>query len=107
MRMRHEVTIRLIPTDERTVGGNMIRDPLREQARTVFAFAYSVGMGEFYSSTQAGIDIDAKFDLWAHEYRGELLLEYNGQEYDVVRSYRNGDRMELTASARKARGMYG
>ncbi len=103
-----ESKIRLIPTDERVERGNMIRQPMREKARDVYARVFSVGQSEFYASTQAGIELEVKFDIWAHEYRGELLVEFDGREYPVIRSYRKGiDRVELTCSKKTERGMYG
>ncbi len=103
-----ESKILLIPTDERTERGNLIRKPMREKARAVYARVFSVGQSEFYTSAQAGIELEVKFDIWAHEYKGELLVEWNGREYPVIRSYRKGrDRVELTCAKRAERGMYG
>ena len=99
-----ESLIKLIPTDERVERGNMIRNPIREKARGVYARVFSVGQSEFYSSAQAGIELEVKFDIWAHEYRGELLVEWNGREYPVIRSYRKGiDRVELTCAKTTSR----
>ena len=103
-----ESKILLIPTDERTERGNLIRKPMRDAARAVYARVFSVGQSEFYTSAQAGIELEVKFDIWAHEYKGELLVEWNGREYPVIRSYRKGrDRVELTCAKRAERGMYG
>ena len=99
--------IRLIPTDERMERGNMIRAPIYDRARDVYARAYSVGMREFYDASNAGLNLAAKFDVWAHEYKGELIVKWQGREYDVSRTYKNGDKVELGCTLRSERGYYG
>ena len=95
--------IKLIPTDERMERGNMVRTPIYDQARTIYARAYSVGMTEFYDASAAGLTLLVKFDVWYHEYEGELIVSWHDREYDVQRVYRNGDRIELGCSLRSER----
>lgn len=99
--------IRLIPTDERMERGNMIRAPVYDSARDVYARAYSVGMREFYDASNAGLNLAAKFDVWAHEYKGELIVKWRDREYDVARAYRNGDKIELGCTLRSERNNNG
>ena len=99
--------IRLIPTDERMERGNMIRAPIYDRARDVYARAYSVGMREFYDASNAGLNLAAKFDVWAHEYNGELIVKWQGREYDVARAYKNGDKIELGCTLRSERNNNG
>ena len=43
------------------------------------------------------------------DYEGERLVEYNGQRYRVIRTYRAGQSMELTVerAPAEAGGIYG
>lgn len=101
----HDVIL-LIPVEEGIERGNIYRNPLREQARKVFAQVGSVGEREFYDSAQAGYDLSLKAEVWIWDYAGELLLVYAGEEYRIVRTYRNDKlrRMELYCEKAKGRG---
>lgn len=101
----HDV-IMLIPVEEGIERGNIVRNAKREQARKVFAKVGSVGEKEFYDSAQAGYDLCLKAEVWIWDYAGELLLLYSGEEYRVVRTYRNERlrRMELYCERTKGRG---
>lgn len=69
-----------------------------EQTREVFANKKSVGYSEFYKSARAGYTTELKFDVYAHEYSGETLVEYGGKRYKVLRTYdsKSGEFTELT-----------
>ena len=43
------------------------------------------------------------------EYENERLLEYDGQRYHVLRTYRNGQELEITVARASAEegGIYG
>ncbi len=101
----HDVIL-LIPVEEGIDRGNIYRNAKRDQARKVFAKVGSVGEREFYDSAQAGYELSIKAEVWIWDYAGELLLVYDGQEYRVVRTYRNDKlrRMELYCELEKGRG---
>lgn len=101
----HDVIL-LIPVEEGIERGNIYRNPLREQARKVFAQVGSVGEREFYDSAQAGYDLSLKAEVWLWDYNGERLLVYAGEEYRIVRIYCNDKlrRMELYCEKAKGRG---
>ena len=101
----HDVIL-LIPVEEGIDRGNIFRNAKRDQARKVFAKVGSVGEREFYDSAQAGYELSIKAEVWMWDYAGELLLVYDGQEYRVVRTYRNDKlrRMELYCELAKGRG---
>lgn len=68
-----------------------------ETAREVFARMGSIGMKEFYQAQAAGLQPELKFVLADYlDYEGETLVEYNGQRYRVLRTYRNDQELELT-----------
>lgn len=96
--------IRLIPVVEGVERGNITRDKQRNEARTVFGRASSVGEREFYDSVQAGFELSLKVEVWADEYNGELALEYNGEEYRVVRTYDNRHRHTVELTCEKIKG---
>lgn len=96
--------IRLIPVVEGIERGNITRDKQENEARTVFGRAFSVGEREFYDSVQAGFELSLKVEIWADEYKGELALEYNGEEYRVVRTYDNRRHHTVELTCEKIKG---
>lgn len=73
-------------------------DPVTtETSREVFAKLGSIGQKEFYQAHAVGLQPELKFVLADYlDYDGETLVEYNGQRYRVLRTYRNGLELELT-----------
>lgn len=77
-----------------------------ETQRWVYADAPSVGQSEFYQAAAAGLKPELKFVLqdWL-DYGGEKTVRYcpygsaEYREYTVLRTYRNGNRLELTVVA--------
>lgn len=70
-----------------------------ESTRDVFADIRSVGMREKYEALQAGLDPEFVFVLTDfEEYEGEDEIEYNGERYRVIRTYRNGQTLEITVT---------
>ena len=68
-----------------------------ETTREVFAKLGSIGMKEFYQAQAVGLQPELKFVLADYlDYEGETLVEYNGQRYRVLRTYRAGQELELT-----------
>lgn len=66
--------------------------------RTVYVTVRSCGMQETYTAMSQGLVPEIKFDLAAEEeYQGEKLCKYNDELYDIMRVYKNGDKVELTA----------
>lgn len=68
---------------------------------TVFGNKKSVGYSEFYKAAQAGVEAVLKFDVYAEEYSGQRLAEYEGRRFKVLRTYsdpRKPDEIELTLS---------
>lgn len=64
--------------------------------RDVFARMASIGMTEFYQANAQDIHPEAKFILADYlDYNGETLLDWNGQRYHILRTYRTGQELEL------------
>lgn len=73
-------------------------DPvIKETARQVFCRMASVGAKEFYQAAAIGLQAEIKFVLADYlDYEGEALVEHNGCTYHVLRTYRDGQELELT-----------
>ena len=65
--------------------------------REVFCGFRSIGMREFYAASTTDFHPEAKLVLADYlEYDGETLVDYNGQRYRIIRTYRTGQELELT-----------
>ena len=75
-------------------------DATDEQKRGgIFANKKSVKRSEFYMANQAGIRADVIFEMWAADYDGEKIVEWDGKRFKVIRTYEPGeDKIELTCS---------
>ena len=77
-----------------------------EQVTVVYAEVLSVGMSEFYQAQATGLKPEIKFVLPDYlEYAGQKIVRYAPftgaetdpeYEYTVLRTYRNGNELELT-----------
>lgn len=71
--------------------------------RTVFCDVQSVGMKEFYQAQSAGLRPEIKFIIADYlDYEGEQALKYTPyagveQTYSIIRTYRQGNELEITA----------
>lgn len=67
--------------------------------KTVFANTESVGRNEFYQASAAGFKTEIKFKLADYmDYDGQPVVIYNGQTYNVIRTYRAGIELEIICS---------
>jgi len=83
-----------------------IRRPVPGDDRQVFAKVWSVTRSEFFEAGRAGYKPELVFSVWADDYGGEGVIEYNGASYAVYRTFRRqegdgSDYIELYAE-RKA-----
>lgn len=70
---------------------------LVESRRDVFARLGSIGMREFYAASTTDFHPEAKFILSDYlDYNGETLVEHEGSPFRILRTYRNGQELELT-----------
>lgn len=71
--------------------------------KVVFAEVQSIGMSEFYQAQATGLRPEIKFIIADYlDYNGEQALKYTPysgteQKYKIIRTYRNGNELELTA----------
>lgn len=89
---------RLVAEDPTAHG---IFEPPEETQREVMCTVRSVGQQEYYRALSNGLHPDVVFDMPAVNYGGEKILLWardgvNSRRYRVVRTYQDGDRIELT-----------
>jgi len=68
-----------------------------ENQREVLCGFRSIGMKEFYSANSTDFRPELKLVLADYlDYDDETLVDYNGQRYRILRTYRAGQELELT-----------
>lgn len=68
----------------------------KETNRQVFCGIRSIGQSEFYQANATTYRPELKIVLADYlEYDGENIVEYNGQRFRVVRTYRTGLELEI------------
>ncbi len=81
--------------------GNTVETLTKNQ---VFVKPKSIKMTEFYQAAEVGLKPDFTLVLADYyDYNGEKLVEYNGTLFDVLRTYRKDNRLELVLTGRMAR----
>lgn len=72
-------------------------DPvITETRRDVFAEPMSIGQKEFYQAHAVGLQPEVKFRLSDYlDFENESCVEYTGQRYRVLRTYRTGQELEI------------
>ena len=74
-----------------------------DNIRDVFCRLASIGMKEFYEASARDFYPELKFILADYlEYDNEQLVEYNGQRYSVLRTYRTGQELEIIVARASA-----
>ena len=64
--------------------------------KDVYCQVDSISMTEFYEAGRNGLNPEDRFRMFAYDYSGETLIEYNGNVYAVYRTYlRRDDTIEL------------
>lgn len=67
------------------------------KGRQVYAEIKSVRMSEFYKALNEGIEPTFVFTMTDYaDYDDEKLCEYNGELYDIIRTYVKNQSIELT-----------
>lgn len=69
------------------------------QWTTHFANKKAVRQTEFYAAANVGLRPEVVFEVYAHEYDGHEMLKYEDVEYAIMRTYENGDIIELVCTA--------
>ena len=61
------------------------------QRRTVMARVESVTRSEFFDAGRNGLNPEYKFTMFLYDYEDEKIVEYNGKQYSVYRTYMGRD----------------
>lgn len=70
---------------------------LEKVKRAVFAEFKSISQTEFYQAQSVGMKPEIKFELADYyDYQDEKKLIYDEKEYSIIRTYRNGTKLEIT-----------
>lgn len=65
-----------------------VHESITESSRLVLCTVKSVRRDEYYMAQNTGYRPEIMFTLTvADDYHGESRLEYNGQSYDIIRTY--------------------
>ena len=94
----NEITLITETEPEEKTNENGFPNQPTETARTVFCNKRSVSQGEYYKAQQAGIQVEKKIEVHSVDYEGEILAEYEGRRYKVLKTYEpeDSDIIELT-----------
>ena len=64
--------------------------------REIFCRVASIGQKEFYQAHAVGLQPEIKFVMADYlDYKGGALVEFDGQMFRVLRTYRTGQELEL------------
>lgn len=66
----------------------------------IFANKKSAGSGEFYRAAQAGFTVDKVFEVRMADYEQERFLIFEGERYEILRTYEKGENIELVCLRR-------
>jgi len=70
-----------------------------ETTRDVFCEVVSVGQKEFYQAHAVGLQPEIKFILADYfDYNGERYVLYKNTRYKILRTYRDGQELEIIAT---------
>ena len=70
-------------------------------ARDVLCKVQSVSRKEFFANNREGLNPALRFDVFAAEYQGETLVEYNGARYSVYRTHQSDANTYVGANLRQ------
>lgn len=74
------------------------------EKRLVYANVSSVSSAEFFEGGRNGLNPEYRMIMFAPDYDGEEIVEYNGVQYAVYRTYQGrSDTIELYVELRKGK----
>lgn len=89
----------LIKREETLDAGNYAAETTETRKEICCTFAEGINRAEFYESMKTGIRLSAAAEIWADDYEGQDLCEFEGIRYKIIRAYATGrGTMELSLS---------
>lgn len=71
-------------------------------SRKVFAKLSSVSSQEWFDGGRNGLNPQYRFTMFSHDYKNEKILEYDGVQYTIYRTYLNTiDEIDLYTELKK------
>ena len=68
----------------------------RQTSRDVYCQIDSVTQNEFFEGGRNGLNPEYKITMFLYDYDGESVIEYDGKQYSIYRTYkRRNDVIEL------------
>lgn len=96
---RSDVAYLVVDTYSQNEYGVMEKTTTKHQ---VFVDVTSVTSQEWFEGGRNGLNPQYRFTVFAHDYSGEEVIEYNGVQYTIYRTYRRReDLIELYVELRK------
>lgn len=65
------------------------------EKREILCNNLNIYSSEFYQAANVGLKPQAKISIHFMEYDGEEKVEYRGNKYYILRTYQNGELLEL------------
>lgn len=95
--MRLDYMIYLIST---TISKNAIANSITiKTKKETYAEKNSIRQSEHYQAAASGLKPEIMFTIRAEEYKDESLLEFEGKEYKIIRTYeKNNGLVELVCT---------
>ena len=73
--------------------------------KKIYCDVSSVSMSEWFEGGRNGLNPELRMTMFSGDYNGEKLIEYNGTEYSIYRTYlRRNDVLELYVERRGGNG---
>ena len=73
--------------------------------RKVYANKKSIRQSEFYQGASAGLKPELLFEVKSMEFNNDERVRFpvgaDGKEYTIIRTYKTGEKMELTVSSHR------
>lgn len=85
--MRRDSTIYLIPDDKETKNDMDDLITILGKPRKVLAAKKSIRQSEFYQAAANDYKPELTFVIWPHEFKGESILKYKGEDYNIIRTF--------------------
>lgn len=82
-----DTTIKLITPGTRYQDDLGVWRTIADAEREILAQMNSIDRNEFFSAGEAGFKPEYQFTVFAAEYQGESVCEYDGKPYSIYRTY--------------------
>lgn len=96
--MRSAVAYLISESYTQNAYGVMVKNTERKK---VFVKVTSVSSQEWFEGGRNGLNPQFRFTIFAFDYNKEAIIEFDGIQYTIYRTYINGDNIDLYVEKRK------